>query len=104
MSADKKINKRTSNTDTITKLRNGVLKQAEASLAYFLGTINFSDSMAGAAMSQRSKATMIAVVEAIPETILPFLKEMVLSNLHSTIRTNSMTLLAMLMILLEPMV
>jgi len=41
--------------DTIVKLRNDVLKQSEASLAYFVGTINFSDSMAAAAMNQRSK-------------------------------------------------
>jgi len=61
-------NKRSNGTDTINKLRNDVLKQAEASLAYFVGTINFSDSMAAAAMSQRSKATVIAVgEEAIPE-------------------------------------
>ena len=37
------------------KLRNDILKQAEASLAYFVGTINFSDSMAAAAMTQRSR-------------------------------------------------
>lgn len=41
---------------TIKKLRNDVLKQAEASLAFFVGTINFSDSMAAAAMNQRSKS------------------------------------------------
>jgi len=56
--------KRSSGVDTITKLRNDVLKQAEASLAYFVGTINFSDSMAASAMSQRSKATVIAVAES----------------------------------------
>ena len=40
---------------TTSKLRNDILKQAEASLAYFVGTINFSDSMAAAAMTQRSR-------------------------------------------------
>lgn len=42
-------------TQATTKLRNDILKQAEASLAYFVGTINFSDSMAAAAMSQRTR-------------------------------------------------
>lgn len=37
----------------IVKLRNDVLKQAEASLAFFIGTINFSDTMAAAAIHQR---------------------------------------------------
>jgi len=58
-----KSNKRSSGTDTITKLRNDVLKQAEASLAYFVGTINFSDSMAAAALTKRSKATVVAVAQ-----------------------------------------
>jgi len=58
-----KSKNRSHDVDTITKLRNDVLKQAEASLAYFVGTINFSDSMAAAAMSQRSKAAVVAVVE-----------------------------------------
>ncbi|CAB9514242.1 expressed unknown protein [Seminavis robusta] len=40
---------------TTTKLQNDILKQAEASLAYFVGTINFSDSMAAAAMTQRNR-------------------------------------------------
>mmetsp|Transcript_15118 Transcript_15118/g.22274 ORF Transcript_15118/g.22274 Transcript_15118/m.22274 type:complete len:518 (+) Transcript_15118:59-1612(+) len=40
---------------TTTKLQNDILKQAEASLAYFIGTINFSDSMAAAAMTQRNR-------------------------------------------------
>ena len=40
---------------TTSKLCNDILKQAEASLAYFVGTINFSDSMAAAAMTQRSR-------------------------------------------------
>lgn len=39
----------------LVKLENDILKQAEASLAYFVGTINFSDSMAAAAMNQRSR-------------------------------------------------
>lgn len=42
---------------TTTKLRNDIMKQAEASLAFFVGTINFSDSMAAAAMTQRSRDT-----------------------------------------------
>lgn len=58
-----KSKNRSGDVDTITKLRNDVLKQAEASLAYFVGTINFSDSMAAAAMSQRSKASVIAVAD-----------------------------------------
>jgi regulator of protease activity HflC (stomatin/prohibitin superfamily) len=37
------------------KLRNDVIKQALASLSFFIGTINFSDSMAAAAMNQRTK-------------------------------------------------
>jgi regulator of protease activity HflC (stomatin/prohibitin superfamily) len=37
----------------IVKLRNDVLKQAEASLAFFIGTINFSDTIAAAAIHQR---------------------------------------------------
>jgi len=41
--------------DDITKLRNDVLKQAEASLAFFVGTINFSDTMAAAARCQRTE-------------------------------------------------
>jgi len=40
---------------TTSKLRDDILKQAEASLAYFVGTINFSDSMAAAAQTQRSR-------------------------------------------------
>jgi hypothetical protein len=56
---------------TIEKLRNDVLKQAEASLAFFVGTINFSDSMAAAAMNQRSKTTSgefpVAVAEREPQ-------------------------------------
>jgi regulator of protease activity HflC (stomatin/prohibitin superfamily) len=40
---------------TTEKLCNDILKQAEASLAFFVGTINFSDSMAAAAMTQRSR-------------------------------------------------
>lgn len=40
-----------------TKMRNDIHKQAEASLAYFVGTINFSDSMAAAAVTQRSRET-----------------------------------------------
>jgi len=40
---------------TTSKLQNDILKQAEASLAYFVGTINFSDSMAAAAQTQRSR-------------------------------------------------
>jgi len=42
-------------TNNLVKLRNDVLKQAEASLASFIGTINFSDSMAVAAVNQRSR-------------------------------------------------
>jgi len=43
-------------TGDILKSRNDVLKQAEASLAFFIGTINFSDSMAAAAFNQRAKS------------------------------------------------
>jgi len=42
-------------TNNIVKLRSDVLKQAEASLASFIGTINFSDTMAVAAINQRSR-------------------------------------------------
>lgn len=38
-----------------TKLRNDIMKQAEASLAYFVGTIDFSATFAAAAMTQRSR-------------------------------------------------
>ena len=34
------------------KLQNDVLKQVEASLSFFVGTINFSDTMAAAAIHQ----------------------------------------------------
>mmetsp|Transcript_37844 Transcript_37844/g.118588 ORF Transcript_37844/g.118588 Transcript_37844/m.118588 type:complete len:528 (-) Transcript_37844:65-1648(-) len=43
--------------DDINKLRNDVLKQAEASLAMFIGTINFSDTFAAAASLQRMATT-----------------------------------------------
>jgi regulator of protease activity HflC (stomatin/prohibitin superfamily) len=49
----------------ILKLRNDVLKQAEASLAFFIGTINFSDSMAAAAFNQRSKSVQEGYVPAV---------------------------------------
>jgi regulator of protease activity HflC (stomatin/prohibitin superfamily) len=49
----------------IMKLRNDVLKQAEASLAFFIGTINFSDTMAAAAIHQRRQDhTSLPPVEA----------------------------------------
>jgi len=60
MSAETMKHKGASKTETVAKLRNDVLKQAEASLAYFVGTINFSDSMAAAAMNQRSKDSNVA--------------------------------------------
>jgi hypothetical protein len=44
-------------SNDILKLRNDVLKQAEASLAFFIGTINFSDTMAAAAIHQRRQDT-----------------------------------------------
>lgn len=50
----------------ILKLRNDVLKQAEASLAFFIGTINFSDTMAAAsAVNKRSNVQNSQVVAAI---------------------------------------
>lgn len=55
MSAETMSSDGTKKAQTILKLRNDVLKQAEASLAFFVGTINFSDSMAAAAMNQRAK-------------------------------------------------
>jgi regulator of protease activity HflC (stomatin/prohibitin superfamily) len=49
----------------ILKLRNDVLKQSEASLAFFIGTINFSDTMAAAAIHQRRQdMAKTAIVEA----------------------------------------
>jgi regulator of protease activity HflC (stomatin/prohibitin superfamily) len=44
---------KSNDSSDIVKLRNDVLKQAEASLAFFIGTINFSDTMAAAAIHQR---------------------------------------------------
>lgn len=58
-------------SQTIKKLQNDVLKQAEASLAYFVGTINFSDSMAAAAMNQRSKETSPVIAVAKAECATP---------------------------------
>lgn len=56
-----------------TKLKNDILKQAEASLSFFIGTINFSDSMAAAAMTQRSRDSArgdmmpVAIAEYVAE-------------------------------------
>lgn len=56
-----------------TKLKNDILKQAEASLSFFIGTINFSDSMAAAAMTQRSRDSArgdmmpVAIAEYVTE-------------------------------------
>lgn len=61
-----------SSTQTIVKLRRDVLKQAEASLAYFVGTINFSDSMAAAAINQRSREHAVAAAFASPVETTPF--------------------------------
>lgn len=58
--------------NNILKLQNDVLKQAEASLAFFIGTINFSDTMAAAAIHQRrqdsdGKGVTVAEVETVSE-------------------------------------
>lgn len=50
------------------KLRNDVIKQALASLSFFIGTINFSDSMAAAGVNKRTKESQsipVAQVESI---------------------------------------
>lgn len=60
-----------SSSDAIMKLRNDVLKQAEASLAYFIGTINFSDSMAAAAMNQRARDREINLPVAQAQPVAP---------------------------------
>lgn len=60
MSAETMSSTGAKTSQTILKLRNDVLKQAEASLAFFVGTINFSDSMAAAAVNQRSKEGVTA--------------------------------------------
>jgi len=52
--------------DDIQKLRNDVLKQAEASLAMFIGTINFSDTFAAAASVQRRHHVPIAESKEVP--------------------------------------
>ena len=59
MSAETMSSDGTKTMQTIVKLCNDVLKQAEASLAFFVGTINFSDSMAAAAVNQRTKTESI---------------------------------------------
>jgi len=77
MSAETMNHSGSAKTETLEKLRNDVLKQAEASLAYFVGTINFSDSMAAAAMNQRSKDSNYAgdadlLTQPAPETAAEF--------------------------------
>ena len=71
MSAETMNAKGAKTSTNIVKLRNDVLKQAEASLAFFVGTINFSDSMAAAAKVQRSKENHTShnavPAEAVPE-------------------------------------
>ena len=53
-------------TGDVAKLRNDVLKQAEASLASFIGTLNFSDTMAAAAVSQRVRDSVASLKDAVP--------------------------------------
>jgi regulator of protease activity HflC (stomatin/prohibitin superfamily) len=68
MSAETMSSDGTKTSQTIVKLRNDVLKQAEASLAFFVGTINFSDSMAAAAVNQRTKSNSAPLPIATAET------------------------------------
>ena len=48
----------------LNKLRDGVLKQALASMAAFVGTINFSDKLAASALNQRMRDDQGSVVQA----------------------------------------
>eukprot|EP01063_Lacrimia_lanifica_P015181 TRINITY_DN219_c0_g1_i1.p1 TRINITY_DN219_c0_g1~~TRINITY_DN219_c0_g1_i1.p1 ORF type:complete len:572 (+),score=199.46 TRINITY_DN219_c0_g1_i1:96-1811(+) len=55
-------------SDSITKLRNDVLKQASASLSSFIGTVNYSDSFSPNAQVQKAAASPVpgVPVQAAP--------------------------------------
>lgn len=79
MSAETMSSEGSRTSQTIVKLQHDVLKQAEASMAFFVGTINFSDSMAASAINQRSsRSTYGAAAKSLPSsssTMLPPMAE-----------------------------